>query len=97
MGDQFDRLYKRNAFLDQYKKERVFENSLDEFEDARYVKRFAQSIHTDDSQSNLRRSAQGVQGLRESRLYLICEHPFTASSTNETDDLFKGNPDSEET
>jgi tubulin gamma len=35
MLDQFDRLRKRSAFLDQYKKERIFENSLDEFDDAR--------------------------------------------------------------
>jgi len=37
MLDQFDRLKKRNAFLEQYKKERVFENGLEEFDDARYV------------------------------------------------------------
>jgi tubulin gamma len=36
MLDQFDRLKKRNAFLEQYKKERVFENGLEEFDDARY-------------------------------------------------------------
>ncbi|KAG6379233.1 gamma tubulin [Boletus reticuloceps] len=35
MVDQFDRLRKRNAFLEQYKKEKIFENSLDEFDDAR--------------------------------------------------------------
>jgi hypothetical protein len=37
MLDQFDRLRKRNAFLDQYKKEKMFENGLEEFDDARYV------------------------------------------------------------
>ncbi len=37
MLDQFDRLKKRNAFLEQYKKERIFENGLEEFDDARYV------------------------------------------------------------
>lgn len=37
MLDQFDRLRKRNAFLEQYKKERMFENGLEEFDDARYV------------------------------------------------------------
>ena len=37
MLDQFDRLKKRNAFLEQYKKERMFENGLEEFDDARYV------------------------------------------------------------
>ena len=35
--DQFDRLRKRNAFLEQYKKEKMFENGLEEFDDARYV------------------------------------------------------------
>ena len=37
MLDQFDRLRKRNAFLEQYKKERMFENGLEEFDDARYA------------------------------------------------------------
>lgn len=37
MLDQFDRLRKRNAFLEQYKKEKMFENGLEEFDDARYV------------------------------------------------------------
>lgn len=37
MLDQFDRLRKRNAFLEQYKKEKVFENGLEEFDDARCV------------------------------------------------------------
>lgn len=37
MIDQFDRLRKRNAFLEQYKKEKMFENGLEEFDDARYV------------------------------------------------------------
>jgi tubulin gamma len=36
MLDQFDRLRKRNAFLEQYKKEKMFENGLEEFDDARY-------------------------------------------------------------
>lgn len=35
MLDQFDRLRKRNAFLEQYKKEKMFENGLEEFDDAR--------------------------------------------------------------
>ena len=35
MLDQFDRLRKRNAFLEQYKKEKMFENSLEEFDDSR--------------------------------------------------------------
>lgn len=37
MLDQYDRLRKRNAFLEQYKKEKVFENGLEEFDDARFV------------------------------------------------------------
>jgi tubulin gamma len=41
MLDQFDRLKKRNAFLEQYKKERMFENGLEEFDDARYASLFA--------------------------------------------------------
>jgi len=35
MLDQFDRLRKRNAFLEQYKKEKMFENGLEEFDDSR--------------------------------------------------------------
>ena len=37
MLDQYDRLRKRNAFLEQYKKEKMFENGLEEFDDSRYV------------------------------------------------------------
>ncbi|CAE6505361.1 unnamed protein product [Rhizoctonia solani] len=33
--DQFDRLRRRNAFMDQYKKERMFEHGLEEFDDSR--------------------------------------------------------------
>lgn len=33
--DQFERLLKRQAFLEQYKKQPMFENGLEEFEDAR--------------------------------------------------------------
>lgn len=35
MIDQFDRLRKRNAFIEQYKKEKAFENGMEEFDDAR--------------------------------------------------------------
>ncbi|KAI5124077.1 hypothetical protein M0805_003904 [Coniferiporia weirii] len=35
MLDQFDRLRKRNAFMEQYKKEKMFENGLEEFDDSR--------------------------------------------------------------
>ncbi|KAJ7074368.1 gamma tubulin [Mycena amicta] len=37
MLDQFDKLRKKNAFLDQYKKETMFANGLEEFDDARAV------------------------------------------------------------
>ncbi len=40
MIDQFDRLRRRNAFVEQYKKEKIFENGLEEFDDARYVAPF---------------------------------------------------------
>lgn len=43
MLDQFDRLRKRNAFLEQYKKEKMFENGLEEFDDARYYYYFLES------------------------------------------------------
>ncbi|KIJ34608.1 hypothetical protein M422DRAFT_782767 [Sphaerobolus stellatus SS14] len=35
MLDQYDRLRKRNAFLENYKKEKMFENGLEEFDDSR--------------------------------------------------------------
>lgn len=35
MGDQFDRLFRRGAFLNEYKKQAIFEGSLDEFVDSR--------------------------------------------------------------
>ena len=37
MLDQFNRLITRKAFLEQYKKEKLFENSLEEFDDAKYA------------------------------------------------------------
>jgi tubulin gamma len=40
MLDQFDRLRRRNAFLEQYKKEKMFENGLEEFDDARCERSF---------------------------------------------------------
>lgn len=38
MLDQYDRLRKRNAFLEQYKKEKMFENGFEEFDDSRQVR-----------------------------------------------------------
>lgn len=70
MIDQFDRLRKRNAFLEQYKKEKMFENGLEEFDDARYVlllfkmPRVTADIHY--FQRDCGRVAERVQGLRES-------------------------------
>jgi len=37
MLDQYDRLRKRNAFLEQYKKEDMFSGGLEEFDESRYV------------------------------------------------------------
>lgn len=37
--DQYDRLRKRNAFLDQYRREKLFSDSLEEFDLSRYAKR----------------------------------------------------------
>ena len=37
MLDQYDRLRKRHAFMEMYKKEKMFENGLEEFDVARYV------------------------------------------------------------
>ncbi len=75
MLDQFDRLKKRNAFLEQYKKERIFENGLEEFDDARYALESVSKTAFVDYvvvQSDSRRAIKGVQSLRESRLYIIC-------------------------
>ncbi len=37
MLEQFDRLRRRNAFIEQYRKEKIFQDSLEEFDDARSV------------------------------------------------------------
>lgn len=37
MLDQYDRPRKHNAFMEMYKKEKMFEDSLEEFDIARYV------------------------------------------------------------
>ena len=34
---QYDQMRNRNAYIDQYKKEPMFENGLEEFDDARAV------------------------------------------------------------
>jgi hypothetical protein len=67
MLDQFDRLKKRNAFLEQYKKERMFENGLEEFDDARYESYHGSGVTTvNDScgyKGDCGRTAEGVQSL----------------------------------
>lgn len=35
--EQYKQLWKRNAFLENYKKEPIFKDSMDEFEDSREV------------------------------------------------------------
>jgi len=35
--DQYDRLRRRNAFLDQYRKSKMFENGLEEFDESKAV------------------------------------------------------------
>jgi tubulin gamma len=37
MLDQYDRLRKRNAFMEMYKKEKMFQDGLEEFDLARYA------------------------------------------------------------
>lgn len=34
---QYNKLRQRNAFLDQYKKEAMFKESFEEFDDAKYI------------------------------------------------------------
>ena len=67
MLDQFDRLKKRNAFLEQYKKERMFENGLEEFDDARYVSSYMSCVTTIN---DIRATADEL--LKE---YKACESP----------------------
>lgn len=35
MADQYDKLKQRNAFMDTYRKEEMFRDSLEEFDDSR--------------------------------------------------------------
>jgi tubulin gamma len=35
MTDQYDKLMQRKAFMDQYRKEAMFKDSLEEFDDSR--------------------------------------------------------------
>ncbi len=56
MLDQFDKLKRRNAFMEQYKKEKMFENGLEEFDDARYATRISLSCPADETIGPLARS-----------------------------------------
>lgn len=67
MLDQFDRLRRRNAFMEQYKKEKMFENGLEEFDDARYVTPEGRGMAADDT---IRATCDEL--LRE---YKACESP----------------------
>lgn len=35
MADQYDKLMQRKAFMEQYRKESMFQDSLEEFDDSR--------------------------------------------------------------
>lgn len=82
MLDQYDRLKKRNAFMDQYKKEKMFENGLDEFDDARSVPlpSLSPTHHLIIPQRNLRRASQRVQSMRKPRLHLLRTPPPPAAA-----------------
>lgn len=67
MVDQFDRLIKRKAFLDQYKKEKWFSDGLGEFDEARYV---AESFDSVLSLSGFQGDATDESILIQ--LYLAC-------------------------
>ena len=56
MIDQFDRLRKRNAFVEQYKKEKMFENGLEEFDDARFVSSVSRCFYPDLENLGLQRT-----------------------------------------
>ena len=75
MLDQYDRLRKRNAFLEQYKKEDMFSNGLEEFDDSRSVPILLLSIL--DVASEVRLLSEGcrrvVQELADE--YRACESP----------------------
>lgn len=78
MLDQFDRLRKRNAFLEQYKKERLFENGLEEFDESRSVsKGFYLDVADYHLQSYGGRALERVQSLRKPGLYQL--RPFSTS------------------
>lgn len=69
MLDQFNRLITRKAFLEQYKKEKLFENGLEEFDDAKYV---VSLIHILTSCVTSLNRATCEELLRE---YKACESP----------------------
>lgn len=71
MVDQFDRLMKRKAFLDQYKKEKWFADGLGEFDEARYV--FSIMFFFSCLTTTLLHCRQTVQELIDE--YKACESP----------------------
>lgn len=72
---QYDQFRKRNAFLDQYKKEPMFENGLDEFDSARWA---SLTLHSPSApkltfafalQGNSHGTHRRVPGVRATRLH----------------------------
>lgn len=67
MIDQFDRLMKRKAFLDQYKKEKWFADGLGEFDEARCVPPIVPSRPYFDSAPSGKRSKSLLMSTRRVR------------------------------
>ena len=70
MIDQFDRLRRRNAFMEQYKKEKIFENSLAEFDDARYIAPAQAPVSADRSPGRLlKNSSRNIRRVKAPTIY----------------------------
>lgn len=72
MIDQFDRLRRRNAFVEQYKKEKIFQDGLEEFDDARYAHALPVLCALADLFPHLSLRATAEELLKE---YKACESP----------------------
>lgn len=60
---QYDRLRKRNAFLEQYKREKCFEDGLGEFDEARaVVMECIDEYESAERDDYLTRDVGGVEG-----------------------------------
>lgn len=72
MTDQYDRLRKRNAFLEQYKKEPMFENSFEEFDESRCASQniLISTQSNSFAQSGSSRSHQRIRSLRKAYLWV---------------------------